>query len=380
MNNKLMIIAGEASGDVQGASLIEELLKINPELELSGIGGDRMSELGFNALYHVREMAFLGFVEVIKHLPFIKKVKRNLLDHVKNDDINSVVLIDYPGFNLSIAKDLHKLGKKVIYYISPQIWAWHTSRIKKIQKLVSKMVVIFPFEKKIYADAGVDVEFAGHPLTDRVNNYKFLSKEELISSAGLDNTKEILLLMPGSRTQEIEKILPDTYKAAKMIAGKHNLQIVTAVPSNIDEKIFSEIVPGFDAKIISNKSLDLMKHAKFGIIKSGTSTLEAGYMQLPCVVVYKTGKLTYFIGKNLISIDRIAMVNIVAEKDIVAEILQNDVTPEYVFNKADAVLSDEQKYNQMVDELGIIKEKLNVKGASKRAAEIIYGEMQAYRQ
>src|SRR3990172_13431640 len=192
-NKNLMIIAGEISGDLHGSNLVSELLKIDPALNIYGIGGDKMKAAGMQLTYHINKMAFLGFAEVVKHIPFIRRVQKELMNIIRNKKIDTVVLIDYPGFNLSIAKKIKKPGVKIIYYISPQIWAWGGSRINKIRSLVDKMLVVFPFEEKLYNDNGVNVEFVGHPLLERIQEYNFLSKEKLFEKYNLEKGKEILL-------------------------------------------------------------------------------------------------------------------------------------------------------------------------------------------
>ena len=204
----ILLIAGEASGDLIGASLIKELKITDPTLMFYGIGGDKMRTEGMEVSYHINQMAFLGFVEVIKHLPFIKKVQKKLIELVKSKNIKNVVLIDYPGFNLSIAKKLKALGVKIIYYVSPQLWAWGSGRVKKVRELVDKMLVVFPFEEKMYKDNNVNVQFVGHPLVERINNHEFLLYEDLYSKFQLDKEKNILLVMPGSRENEVKKIFP----------------------------------------------------------------------------------------------------------------------------------------------------------------------------
>ncbi len=367
-----MIIAGEVSGDLHGAALITELKKRDAGLEIYGIGGDKMHAAGMKIIYHINRMAFLGFVEVVRHLPFIKKVQRKLLRLVKEKNIKSVVLIDYPGFNLSIAKKLKRLGVKIIYYISPQVWAWGTGRIKKIKNLVNKMLVVFPFEEELYKKAGVDVEFVGHPLPERIKGYKFLSRDELIKKFDLDNSKEILLVLPGSRKHEVEKIFPECIKAAEKIAGEFNLQIVTACSSNIDENIFSRIAGERNFKIIKDYTYDLMKYAKIGIIKSGTSTLEAGLFALPMIIVYRTNYLTYLIGKKLVKLDSIGLVNIVAGEKIVPELIQNSANNDTIYKECRKILSDNKIYNSIKSKLGCIKEKLETDGSSHRAAQAVY--------
>ncbi len=366
------MIAGEVSGDLHGAALITELKRLDAGLEIFGIGGDKMQAAGMKIMYHINRMAFLGFVEVVRHIPFIKKVQRDLLKIVKEKNIESVVLIDYPGFNLSIAKKLKRLGVKIIYYISPQVWAWGSGRIKKIKSLVNKMLVVFPFEEEMYRKAGIDVKFVGHPLPERIDGYNFLSRDELCKKFGLDGSKEILLILPGSRSHEVEKIFPACIKAAERIADEFNLQIVTACSSNIDENIFRSIAGAGKFKVIKDHTYDLMKYAKLGIVKSGTSTLEAGLFALPMLIVYKTNYLTYLIGKNLVKLDNIGMANIVAGEKVVPELIQNAANSEMIYSECRKILSDSRLYNSIKEKLGCIKEKLKTEGASLRAARAVY--------
>lgn len=371
-----MIIAGEASGDLHGSSLIDELLKIDPALEISGIGGDRMIKGGLKKLHHISEMSFLGFFEIIKHLPFIKKVKNDLITHVKNENIKTVVLIDYPGFNLSIAKSFKQLGIKNIYYISPQIWAWGKGRISKIKNLISRMIVFFPFEKVMYDENKIHSDFVGHPLVSKIDNYNFLTKDEIIKKYNLDTNKELLTILPGSRKQEISMFFNELMIGAEKISKKYNYQIAVACADNIDENYIRNFSSLQNFKVIKNDTYSLLRNSKFAIVKSGTSTLETAIIGTPFIVVYKTNFLTYLIGKTLIKIKNIALVNIVAGKTIVKELIQNDVNPENIFNEARIILSDKEKIKRLKNDLSEIKRKLNTDGnPSKKAAEIIYSEL-----
>ncbi|MCW8806274.1 MAG: lipid-A-disaccharide synthase [Ignavibacteriaceae bacterium] len=369
--NKLMIITGEVSGDLIGGSLIRELKSLNPDLKITGIGGDRMKASGMDLIYHTDQMAFLGFVEVVKHLPFIHQVQKKLINIIKSEKINCVVLIDYPGFNLSIAKKLKSLGIKIIYYVSPQIWAWAKGRVKKVKRLVDKMLVVFPFEVDFYEKEKVNVEYVGHPLVERINQYTFLSKDEFFSKFNLDNEKEILLVLPGSRKQEVKEIFPEVIKAAGRLANEFNLQVVVARSKNIDERYFRENSSSDKFTTIGDHNYELMKYSGFGIIKSGTSTLEAGYFALPMIVVYKTSPLTYLIGKQLVTLDKIGMVNILLDEMVVPELIQNEANSENIFNAASKVLFDNQAYEKIKLKLGEVKEKLGKDGASKKAANLI---------
>jgi lipid-A-disaccharide synthase len=374
-NSKLLIVSGEVSGDLIGASLLKELKKLDNSLYITGIGGNKMKAEGFEVIYHIDQLAFLGFAEVLKHLPFIKKVRKKLLDIVEERNITHAVLIDYPGFNLNLAKGLKDRGVKVIYYVSPQIWAWGKSRINKMKTLVKKMLVVFPFEKELYEKNGIDVEFTGHPLVERINQYNFLSKAELYNKFSLASEKEIILVMPGSRIQEIKKIFPEVIKAADRLSERFNLQIVVACSENIDRKIFSDISPIKNFKLIKGYNYDLMKYSKFGLIKSGTSTLEAGYFSLPMVIVYRTSYFTYFIVRHLITLDKIGMVNILLDEEVVPELIQGDATENTIFAEAENIISDEEKYNKKKKKLEKVKNKLGNAGASKNAAKIIYDIM-----
>jgi lipid-A-disaccharide synthase len=373
--NNLMIIAGEVSGDLHGAHLIIEILKMNPAVRIFGIGGDKMQAAGMQAAYHINKMSFLGLTEIIKHLPFIKRVQKDLLSIIKEKNIKEVVLIDYPGFNLNFARKLKKLDIKIFYYISPQIWAWGAGRIKKIKKLVSKMIVVFPFEKEFYSKAGVDVEFVGHPLIEQIENYSLLSKEMFFHQYELDSSKDILLILPGSRKNEVDNLLPETLKAAKKICGEFNLQAVVAGSENIDAESYSRHQNEFEFKLITGKTYDLMNLAKFGIIKSGTSTLEAGLFQLPMIVIYKTSAITYLIFKRLVKVNNIGMVNIISGEEVVPELIQNAVNAKTIFEESKKILSDIGLYNQIKNKLGRIKTLLGSSGASRRAASIIISRL-----
>jgi lipid-A-disaccharide synthase len=372
---EILIISGEVSGDLIGAGLITQIKKLNPSIRISGIGGEKMKQAGMELIFHSDQMAFLGFWEILKHYPFIRKVRAKILNKVVENKIKNAVLIDYPGFNLNIAPRLKKLGVKIVYYVSPQLWAWGTGRVKKIQKFIEKILVIFPFEKDFYSKMNVDVEFVGHPLVERVNDYSFLSKDELYQKLNLDKGKEILLLLPGSRKQEIERIFPEVIKVAKKLAEKFNLQIVVASSSNIDKNILNELSDNVKFTVASYVTYDLMKHSKFGIIKSGTSTLEAGYFSLPMIVVYKTSAVSYLIGSNLIKIDKIAMANIILGEKVVPEVIQSEVNEKTIFEQCNKILSDKNKYDQIRLKLGEIKNLLGEVGASEKAAKSILALM-----
>ncbi len=368
-NNKILILAGEPSGDMHASSLVDAMLSTNSTLEFSGIAGNQMIESGVNALYHIKNMAFLGFIEVIKHLPFILKVEKAIINFVKLNKIKLAILIDYPGFNLRIAKKLKSLGVIVVYYISPQIWAWHQGRIKKIKARVDEMLVVFPFEKKFYEDGGVSVEYVGHPLVERIEKFEFKSKKTLMNELRIE--KEIFLILPGSRKHEIEKHLPELIKTAEIVSKKNNLQTVVACADNFDEKYIKQYISSNTIKIVKGNTYNLLKHSKFGIIKSGTSTLEAAIIGLPFVVIYSTSKLTYKLAKRLVKIEHIAMPNIVAGKTVVREFIQDDVKAELISEYIQSLLDDNSALINLNSELDKIKRELGSTGASENASKII---------
>ena len=377
MNSKnILVIAGEASGDLHGASLIRELKNLDSSLKIFGIGGNKMKAEGMELIYHIDKMAFLGFVEVIKHLPFIKKVQRDLIAEVKRRKVSEVVLIDYPGFNLSIAKKLKQLEPELklelIYYITPQVWAWGKGRVYKIRELFKKVLVVFPFEEKFFKEKNVNAEFVGHPLIQEIDNYNFVSRNLLDNKFDLDPAKEILLILPGSRKQEVKSIFPEAVNAASKLADEFDMQIVVACSSNLDEKVFDELTDHKNFKVIKDHTYDLLKHAKFGIVKSGTSTLEAGLLELPMVIIYKTSWLTYTIGKSLVKIKNIGMANIVLDEQVVPELIQKEANAESIYDEAKNILSDEDMLNNIKLRLSRIKKVLGDKDAPKNAAKIIY--------
>jgi lipid-A-disaccharide synthase len=281
------------------------------------------------------------------------------------------VLIDYPGFNLSIAKKLKPLGIKIIYYVSPQLWAWAKGRVKKVKKFVDKMLVVFPFEVDFYKKENINVGYVGHPLVERVNSHKFLSREEFFKKHNLPEDKEILLVMPGSRKQEAKEIFPQAIKAGVKLAEKFNMQVVVARSKNVDQQFLQQLASGNNFVSIEGHNFELMKYSAFGIIKSGTSTLEASYFSLPMVIVYKTSPLTYMIGKKLVKLDRIGMVNILLDEMIVPELIQNEASSENIIKTASMILSNEEAYKKMKAGLGNVKDKLGSDGASDKAAKSI---------
>ena len=369
MVQRVMIIAGEASGDLHGAGVVRELKRISPGVDVYGVGGDKMKREGMEIIYHIHELGFMGFVEVLQHLPLIKSMEHALEQIVKFKRPDVLILIDYPGFNLRFAKKAKRYNVKIVYYISPQVWAWHKSRVKKMKAFVDKMLVIFPFEVDFFTREGIDVEFVGHPLLEVLETK--LDHKGFLKRFGLDERKKIIALLPGSRKQEIEKIFPEMLKAAWRIAREKNMEIVVGVAPTLDERYFRTLFQLQGVHLISGMTYEIMAYADFAMVTSGTATLETACFTTPMFVVYKTSWLTYLIGRLLVRVKNIGLVNIVAGKKIVPEFIQHRARASNLAATALRLLSDEKRILEMKAELSKVKGKLGAVGASKRVAEQI---------
>jgi lipid-A-disaccharide synthase len=366
---RVMIIAGEASGDLHGSGVVRELKRRHPKLEIFGVGGDRMKAAGMQLIYHINELSFMGFAEVLRHLPIIRSVKRALEMVLKFRRPDVLLLIDYPGFNLPFAATAKRNGVKVVYYISPQVWAWHRSRIKRMRGVVDKMLVIFPFEADLYRKEGVDAEFVGHPLLEVLRSN--LDRKGFFKRYDLDPNRKLLGLFPGSRLQEVENIFPEMLKGARMIAREQEMQIAVAVAPTLDEKHFQPFYNLEGIHLIKGATYEAMDHSDFALVTSGTATLETALFTTPMVVVYKTSWLTYLIGRAMVRIKNIGLVNIVAGKRIVPELIQHRATGANLAREALKILRNESVLITMREELSKVRERLGEIGASQRVAERI---------
>lgn len=367
---RLMIIAGEASGDLHGAGVVKELKSRFKDIEIFGIGGNKMQREGMQLVYHINELAVMGLLEVVKKLPTIRSVSRTLESLLNNRRPDAVLLIDYPGFNLRFAEKVRKAGIKIFYYISPQLWAWHPNRIKKMKGLVDKMFVVFPFEEKIYKQAGIDVEFVGHPLLDVIEEP--LTKADFCKRYGFDKSKPIIGLFPGSRKQELEKIFPPMLHAAKILETGYDAQIAVGVASVFEgDYVKSFLYEDSSVRLLQNATYDLMKNSDVAIVTSGTATLETACFQTPMVIIYKTSWLTYLAARLMINIKNIGLANIVAGKTIVPELIQHRANAEKIAAAAGKFLTDKTLSDKTRIELKSVYEKLGERGAAKRVAENI---------
>jgi len=369
--SEILIVAGETSGDRHAADLVAELGKLFPGIKFVGIGGDAMAAQGVRLFYHIKQMAFLGFTEVVRHLPFIRRVFRELETYLDSHRPAAVILVDYPGFNLRLAKLASGKGIPVIYYISPQLWAWGEKRVEKIRKYVDLLLVIFKFEQEFYTRFGVESKFVGHPLVDEIKIT--LTEKQFRKNYQLDSAKPIVALLPGSRQNEVKSLLPVMLKAYQQFPNANNLEWVIgkteAVPSDL---YYHYIGNGLPIKIISGDTHHLMKYARLALVASGTATLETGYLETPMVVLYKVYPLTYWIGKRLVKINNIALANIVCGETVVPELIQNQVTPENIVAEMGKYLRDDEYYHAVRTKLSRIKDILGPPGAAARAAREIY--------
>jgi lipid-A-disaccharide synthase len=367
----VMIIAGEASGDMHGAGLVREMLKIDPTLNFYGIGGNRLRDAGVKLFACVAEMAVVGLTEVFSKLgKFIKvmNLMKQSLDEVRPD---LVILIDYAGFNLRVARAAHKRGIKVFYYISPQVWASRPGRIRKIKKYVNKMAVILPFEVDTYGRKGFAVEYVGHPLLDSVKaNY---SKAESRKKFSLPQDKTIIGLLPGSRISEVEKLLPEMLQAAVSLAQKFpDIQFVLPLAETLQEEIVSGAISlsGVNIKVISGDTYDVISCTDLAIVASGTATLETALLGVPMIIIYKISPLTYFIGKMIVTVKNIGIVNIIAGKTIVPELIQDEAAGVNIAAEALAILTNDERKKEIISQLAEIRAKLGKPGAAIRAAKL----------
>lgn len=369
---KIMFSAGEASGDTHGASVAKALLEAYPKAQLFGMGGDLMKQAGVNIIYDIQQLGFIGIVEIIKHLPTFFKLRSLLKEAMLREKPDVLVCIDYPGFNMKLAKVAKELHIPVVYYIAPTIWAWNKGRGKDIAKTVTKVASIFPFEAEAYREFGVDVEFVGNPLVDIV--HPTMSVEAALAHFGADTRSRNILLMPGSRKQEVEGLLPTMLAAAERLYKNHTdlkffLPRAHTIPrENIDRILQSYSVP---VTVTEGHNYDLMQICTACIAASGTATLETALMDVPTVLIYKVAPVTYGIGKLLVKIDHIGLPNIMAKRRIIPELLQGDVTPENVERELANILDHEAVYTQMKADLAQVKVELGAPGAVQRVADVI---------
>jgi lipid-A-disaccharide synthase len=367
----VLIIAGEASADLHGSNLVRAMKKINPEISFRGIGGEKMEAAGVEILFTSSQMAVVGLTEVFARLPYILRAYGGLKTLLKTDNPDLIILIDYPAFNVRLARHAKRLHVPVLYYISPQVWAWREGRIKKISRRVDRMSVILPFERDAYRKFGLVPEYVGHPLMDNVP--LGLNRLDAIGVLGLEKGSPILGLLPGSRREEIDKLLPPMVEAAEMLSSRyHGLRCLLPLASTVSPSLVNGLISrsSVEIKTIQGDIYTALAACDLALVASGTATLETAIMGIPMIIVYRLSPISYWIGKRVVKVPFIGLVNLVAGEEIVPELIQSEVTPHRLAQEADAILGDGRKKENMIKKLERVKTKLGQGGASEKTARI----------
>jgi lipid-A-disaccharide synthase len=368
---RIFLSAGEASGDMYGAWLIDALRqelrqrRDAQEPEFFGVGGEAMRNAGCDLVVDAHDIAVVGLAEVVRHLPRIWGLFRQVVHEVERRRPEIAILIDFPDFNLRLARQLHQRGVPVVYYVSPQLWAWRPSRIELIRRYVRKMLVIFPFEQKFYASHGIDAEFVGHPLADVAPTS--ISRESFAAQYGLDPAKTWIALLPGSRKGEVSRIFPTLLEAAQLL-GPDYVYIVP-VASTLNQQWMESFLPG-DKQVrvvFTNDAAVSLAQARAAVVASGTSTLQAALIGTPFVMVYRVAELSWKFGRRLVKVDRFAMPNLIAERDVVPELVQEDLTAERVAAELKRLLPDGNERSAMIEGFREVRHRLSTDASNLQA-------------
>ena len=373
---RILISAGEASGEFYGAELIKALRRqvANPSaIDFFGVGGDQMRNAGCELLVDAREIAEVGIVEVIKHIPNIYRRFHQVVREAQKRRPDAAVLIDFPDFNLRLARELHQQGVPVIYYVSPQLWAWKQRRIERVRKYVREMLVIFPFEEKFYRERGVAAKFVGHPLADLP--LPSVTREAFACEYGIDPARQWIALLPGSRRGEVSWIFPVLLEAAQLLGPGYVYTVPVA--STLDAGWMASFLRDYSGPPITftRDPRATLLHARVAAVASGTSTLEASLIGTPFAMVYRVAPLTWRVGRRLVKVDRFAMVNLIAELDVVPELVQSDFTPERVCDELRRLMPDAGPRQKMIQDFREVRQRLKPEdeggSASERAAHCV---------
>jgi len=374
----VVIVAGEASGDAHAARLVNELKKLDNSIRFRGMGGDSLRAAGVDVFIDMAEIAVVGFVEVLKKYNLIKAELNKLKQNITEQPPDLLILVDYQEFNQRLAAYAKSIGVKVLFYIGPQVWAWRPKRVYKMGRIVDHMAVIMPFEKVLYVDANVPVTFTGHPLTDEVVRDK--TKQQAREQLQIED-KMTVGLFPGSRGGEISHILPILLESAKLIrvrqslVNKTEVQFILPVANTIkpdDLAPFSSVMEELSVITVKDRFYDVAQSCDVILTASGTATLEIGLLEIPMVIVYKTSAITFFIGKNLVSLKHLGLVNIIPGKEIVREFLQGNARPQLIAEEALHLLNDPEYYESMQHELSLLRQQLGDGNGSKNVAELAW--------
>ncbi len=369
---KVMIMAGEASGDLHGSNLVREIRRQDPSVAFYGVGSRKMKDAGVQLLADAAEISVVGATEVLTHIRPLCRVFNGLKRFLDQERPDLLILIDFPDFNIMLGKKAKKMGIPVLYYISPQVWAWRKRRIKTIAALVRAIIVVFPFEVALYQSAGVDVRFVGHPLTDVVQSS--YNQTEAKAQFGLAPGKRTVAILPGSRAREIAHLLPDMLLAAGILSERfQDLQFVLPVAPTLSESVVRTFVQNgpVPVKLVDGRVYDVLRASDAALVTSGTATLETGLMEVPMVITYRMSALSYLIGRMIVDVEHIGLVNIVAGRRVVPELVQHDSTPQNMADAMAKLLGDPAYYQQVRTQLAGIRLRLGEKGASARVASVV---------
>jgi lipid-A-disaccharide synthase len=373
---RILISAGEASGEMYGAQLMEALRRGDPAIEFFGVGGDKMRAIGCDIVVDAKDLSVVGITEILSHLPKIWGLFHKLIAEADRHKPDLAIVIDSPAFNWRVARQMKKRGIPVVYYVCPQFWAWRQGRVRLLRKYVDKALVIFPFEEKFYRDRGVDAEFVGHPLADLAR--PAITREEYAADNGLVADEQWITLMPGSRSKEVKMNLPGMLRAAKLLGADYGFLIPVAptVPESLILDLMQQSdCAGYPISLVP-EALPALSHSRVGFIACGTATVEAALMELPFVMVYRVTPLTYLLGRWTVKVPHFAMVNLIANEEIVPELVQNDFTPERVAAELKQLIPDGPQREKMLEGLRRVKQRLAQKQESasnpaQRAASAI---------
>lgn len=365
-----MISCGEPSGDLYAAALTAELLRLDPAATVVGLGSRRLREAGADLTADFSGLSVTGLLEVARLLPRTYGTYRTLVREARSRRPDVFVAIDFPDFNFVLARAMRKLGVPVVYYISPQLWAWRRGRMKTMRRIADRVLVIFPFEEAIYRDAGIPAQWVGHPLLDLTPATR--PREDVLASLRLDPARPVVALLPGSRHNELRAILPDLVRAAMLIRQTlPNAQFILARAPHLDDDLFDSLEQLAGVVTVEGRTDDVLAAADVAVVASGTVTVQAALHQCPMVVVYRLSSLTYRLGKPFVHVDTYAMANLVAGRRVVPELIQDDFTPERVAAEALRVLTDSAHRAAVRRDLGEVRARLGATGASTRAAEAV---------
>lgn len=366
---ELMIVAGEASGDLHAARLVSALRRRHPDWRFFGCGGDRLEQVGCELLIHARELAVVGLFEVVRHLPGIYARYRKLKRAMAERRPAGIILVDFPDFNLRLARAAFRAGVPALYFISPQLWAWRTGRVELIRRYIRRMICIFPFEQEFYAQHGLDVDYVGHPLVDTV--HPRFSRDEFFRQHGLDPEAPLVALLPGSRHREIDFHLDTMLEAARLLRSRRSVQFVLPVAGTLNVDGIREKVP-VDLRdavhVIAGDSYDAAAHARCAVVSSGTATVETALLGTPMVVIYRLSDWTYRLGKRWVKTPFYAMVNLILGEAAVPELIQDEFYPAAIVDWAERLLDDTVEREAQIERLLQVRQRLGTPGAMDRAA------------